>query len=205
MSETAGGSGLVRLLAGDALLLVDLQRDFLPGGALAVPEGDRVLPVLARYLRRFERSGLAICCTRDWHPADHVSFRSQGGPWPPHCVAGTPGAAFAPRLELPASVQVFSKATTPETEAYSGFEGTGLAASLRRQGIKRLFVGGLATDYCVKATVLDALREGFAVLLLGDAVRPVELEPGDGERALQAMRDAGARLLDSEQLAGEGA
>lgn len=205
MSETAGGSGLVRLLAGDALLLVDLQRDFLPGGALAVPDGDRVLPVLARYLGRFGRAGLAICCTRDWHPPDHVSFRSRGGPWPPHCVAGTPGAAFAPGLELPAAVQVFSKATMPDAEAYSGFEGTGLAASLRRQGISRLFVGGLATDYCVKATVLDALREGFEVWLLGDAVRAVELEPGDGERALQLMQQAGAQIIDETRLAGEDA
>lgn len=205
MSETAGEPGPVRLQPGDALLLVDLQCDFLPGGALAVPDGDRVLPVLARYLVRFERAGLPICCTRDWHPADHVSFRRRGGPWPPHCVAGTPGAAFAPMLQLPATVQVFSKATMPETEAYSGFEGTGLAASLRRQGIGRLFVGGLATDYCVKATVLDALREGFEVWLLGDAVQAVDLQPGDGERALLLMRQAGARTIDESRLAGEGA
>ncbi|MCX7250114.1 MAG: nicotinamidase [Burkholderiales bacterium] len=195
MSETPELSGALRLQAGDALLLVDLQRDFLPGGALAVPDGDRVVPVLARYLARFESLGLAICCTRDWHPPDHVSFRSRGGRWPPHCVAGTPGAEFAPGLELPASAQIFSKATEPDAEAYSGFEGTGLAASLRRQGISRLFVGGLAT-------VLDALREGFEVWLLGDAVRAVELEPVDGERALQAMRQAGARRIGYEQLAG---
>ena len=205
MSETPDGSGALRLRAGDALLLVDLQRDFLPGGVLAVPDGDQVVPVLARYLDRFASLGLAICCTRDWHPPDHVSFSSRGGPWPPHGVAGTPGAEFAPELQLPVSAQIFSKATEPEAEAYSGFEGTGLAASLHRQGISRLFVGGLATDYCVQATVLDALREGFEVLLLGDAVRAVELEPGDGERALQAMRQAGARTIGYEQLAGQGA
>lgn len=205
MSETPDLSGALRLQAGDALLLIDLQRDFLPGGALAVPHGDRVVPVLERYLARFESLGLAICCTRDWHPPDHVSFRSRGGRWPPHCMAGTPGAEFAPGLRLPASAQIVSKATEPEAEAYSGFEGTGLAASLRRQGISRLFVGGLATDYCVQATVLDALREGFEVWLLGDAVRAVDLEPGDGERALQAMQQAGARSIGYEQLAGEGA
>ena len=204
MSETPDFSGALWLQAGDALLLVDLQRDFLPGGALAVPGGDRVVPLLERYLARFESLGLAICCTRDWHPPDHVSFRSRGGRWPPHCVAGTPGAEFAPGLELPASAQIFSKATESDAEAYSGFEGTELAASLRRQGISRLFVGGLATDYCVKATVLDALREGFEVLLLGDAVRAVDQQPGDGERALQAMRQAGARSIGHEQIAGDG-
>lgn len=205
MNETPDLPGAVHLRAGDALLVVDLQRDFLPGGALAVPDGDRVVPLLQRYLARFERTGLPIVFTRDWHPPDHVSFSVRGGPWPPHCVAGTPGAAFAPGLRLPASTQLCSKASQPDAEAYSGFEGTELAASLRQQGVKRLFVGGLATDYCVKATVLDALREGFEVLLLADAVRAVDLHPGDGARAEQAMAQAGARPIRFEQLAGEGA
>lgn len=203
MSETPGRPGAVRLRAGDALLVVDVQRDFLPGGALAVPQGERIVPVLLRYLQRFERTGRAILFTRDWHPPDHVSFQARGGPWPAHCVAATPGAGFAPGLDLPASAQVVSKATRSEAEAYSGFEGTDLAARLRSQGIRRLFVAGLAIDYCVRATVLDALREGFEVLLLGDAVRAVDAEPGDGERALQEMLRAGARLIRHEQVAEE--
>ncbi|MDD2729616.1 nicotinamidase [Malikia sp.] len=204
MNETPDLPGAVRLRAGDALLVVDLQRDFLPGGALAVPDGDRVVPALNRYLERFEREGLLVVLTRDWHPTGHVSFNTRGGPWPPHCVAGTPGAEFAPGPRLPASAQICSKATQPDAEAYSGFEGTELAASLRQQGIKRLFVGGLATDYCVRTTVLDALREGFEVLLLVDAIRPVEVQPGDGARAEQAMLQAGARPIRFEQLAGPG-
>ena len=204
MSETPGLPGALRLRAGDALLVVDVQRDFLPGGALAVPDGDRIVPVLQRHLERFERAGRPILFTRDWHPADHMSFRTQGGPWPPHCVAGTPGAGFAPGLDLPAMAQVVSKATRPDAEAYSGFEGTELAARLRQQGVKRLFVGGLATDYCVRATVLDALREGFEVLLLGDAVRAVDVRPGDGERALRDMLQAGAGITCHEQIEEEG-
>jgi nicotinamidase/pyrazinamidase len=194
----------LRLRAGDALLVVDVQRDFLPGGALAVPDGDRIVPVLQRHLERFERAGRPILFTRDWHPADHMSFRAQGGPWPPHCVAGTPGAGFAPGLDLPAAAQLVSKGTRPDAEAYSGFEGTGLAARLRQQGVQRLFVGGLATDYCVRATVLDALREGFEVLLLGDAVRAVDVRPGDGECALRDMLQAGAGITCHEQIEEEG-
>ena len=205
MTETPALSGTLRLRVGDALLVVDVQRDFLPGGALPVPGGDRVLLAIKRYLERFERAGLLAVLTRDWHPADHVSFRAQGGHWPPHCVADTPGADFAPGLDLPASAQVVSKATRPDAEAYSGFEGTELAARLRSLGIRRLFVGGLATDYCVRATVLDALREGFEVLLLVDAVHAVDARPGDGERALQEMLRAGARTCNHGQLAGEDA
>ena len=204
MSETPGLPGALRLRAGDALLVVDVQRDFLPGGALAVPDGDRIVPVLQRHLERFERAGRPILFTRDWHPADHMSFRAQGGPWPQHCVAGTPGAGFAPGLDLPAAAQLVSKGTRPDAEAYSGFEGTGLAARLRQQGVQRLFVGGLATDYCVRATVLDALREGFEVLLLGDAVRAVDVRPGDGESALRDMLQAGAGITCHEQIEEEG-
>lgn len=204
MSETPDWPGVVDLRADDALVVVDVQRDFLPGGALAVPDGDQVVPAINRYLKRFEREGRLVVLTRDWHPADHVSFRAQGGPWPPHCVAGTPGAGFAPGLDLPAMAQVVSKATRPDAEAYSGFEGTELAARLRQQGVKRLFVGGLATDYCVRATVLDALREGFEVWLLADAVRAVDVRPGDGERALRDMLQAGAGITCHEQIEEEG-
>ncbi|MCG6861594.1 MAG: nicotinamidase [Chromatiaceae bacterium] len=178
--------------AGDALIIVDLQNDFLTGGSLAVSDGDEVIPVLNTWIRRFRKAGLPIFATRDWHPADHCSFRDQGGPWPPHCVAGTKGAEFTSELVLPPDAYVHSKAMRPEKEAYSDFEDGDLGPKLRQMGIARLFVGGLATDYCVRATVLDGLKEGFQVVLLVDAIRAVEVEPGDGDRAIAEMRDAGA-------------
>ncbi len=189
------------LQPGDALLIVDVQRDFLPGGALAVPDGDRVVPVLNRYIERFRARDLPVIATRDWHPPDHCSFTDQGGPWPVHCVAGSPGAAFADELALAPEDRIVSKATACDRDAYSGFQDTGLAETLRAAGIRRLFVGGLATDYCVLNTVLDACREGFAVRLLEDAVRAVDLRPGDGARALERMVAACARPLRLEDLA----
>jgi nicotinamidase/pyrazinamidase len=181
-------------LRGDALVVVDVQRDFLPGGALGVTGGDEVIEPLNRCIRWFERSGLPIFATRDWHPRNHCSFHERGGPWPPHCVAGTEGAAFAPRLLLPAGARVISKATEPELDAYSGFQGTTLAGDLRALGCVRVFIGGLATDYCVCATAMDAIAAGFAVVVLEDAVRPVELHPGDGARALGRITLAGGIL-----------
>lgn len=182
--------------AKDALIVVDVQRDFLPGGSLAVPGGDEVVPVLNRYIRRFEGAA-PIVATRDWHPADHCSFAARGGPWPPHCVQGTPGAEFAPDLALPEDALIVSKAMGSERDAYSGFDGTGLESLLKRQGTERVFVGGLATDYCVLETVKDARKAGFEVLLLADAIRAVGVEPGDEEAALAEMRDAGARPVRS--------
>ena len=179
----------------DALLVVDVQRDFLPGGALAVPDGDAVIPVLNSALEEFALAQRPVFATRDWHPPDHVSFRDQGGPWPVHCVAGTPGAAFAPELRLPPDTIIISKATDPRREAYSGFDGTALADELQARAIKRIWVGGLATDYCVRATVEDALRGGWDVLLLVDAVRAVNRQPGDGDRALEAMQALGAHCI----------
>jgi nicotinamidase/pyrazinamidase len=178
---------------GDALVLVDVQNDFLPGGRLAVPDGDAVIPVLNRWIARFRAKGLPIFASRDWHPANHCSFVEQGGPWPPHCVMGTPGAEFTRDLDLPPEVPIISKAMRPEKEAFSDFEDTGFEHKLRELGVNRVFVGGLATDYCVRATVLDALREGFSVLLIEDGVRAVDVNPGDGGRALEEMRSAGAR------------
>jgi nicotinamidase/pyrazinamidase len=183
-----------RVVSGDALIVVDVQNDFLPGGALAVARGDEVLPVLNRWIETFADHGLPVFFTRDWHPPDHCSFEAQGGIWPPHCVAGTQGASFADGLEMPPVVRVVSTATTPDKEAYSGFEGTSLAGELRALGVKRVFVGGLATDYCVKETVLDARKEGFEVAVIAAAVRAVNVDPGDGERALEAMQQAGARV-----------
>ncbi|MBX6421634.1 MAG: nicotinamidase [Nevskia sp.] len=179
---------------GDALLIVDVQNDFLPGGALAVPHGDQVVPSLNRYIARFRAAQLPVFATRDWHPPDHCSFRAQGGPWPAHCVAGTAGARFAAALELPASAQIVSKAQRPERDAYSGFEGTDLDARLRAAGVRRVFVGGLATEYCVLNTAKDALRHGYAVVLLLDAVRAIDAQPGAGARALEELRRLGARL-----------
>jgi nicotinamidase/pyrazinamidase len=176
----------------DAVLIVDVQRDFLPGGALAVPRGDEVVPALNRYLGLARRSRLPVFASRDWHPRNHCSFRAQGGPWPEHCVAGTPGAEFAPALQLRPDAVVISKATRADADAYSAFSGTDLARQLRERGVQRLLVGGLATDYCVLSTVRDALRLGFEVLLLADAVRAVEVKPGDGERAEREMLAAGA-------------
>ena len=189
-----------------ALIVVDVQVDFCPGGALAVKYGDQVVPRLNKVIKTFEDSGLPILLTRDWHPPDHISFRSKGGPWPPHCVQGSPGAGFHPDLDVPHGAQIVSKGDRPSEEAYSGFQGTDLHARLKRLGVDELFIGGLATDYCVKETVLDALREGFSVEVLKDCVRPVDVRPGDGARALAEMQNAGARLTTSskaaDQLAG---
>jgi len=179
---------------GDALIVVDVQRDFLPGGALAVPAGDEVVEPLNRTIDAFERAGLPVFYSRDWHPSDHCSFKAQGGPWPPHCVAGSAGAEFAPALRVPADAKVISKATTPERDAYSAFQGTTLIGQLQAAGVHRVFVGGLATDYCVKATVLDAKKHGLEVEVLADAVRAVEVKPGDSGRALQEMQKSGANL-----------
>ncbi len=188
-----------------ALLIVDVQNDFCPGGALAVPEGDRVVEVLNRYIERFAGRGLDIFASRDWHPAETRHFEAGGGPWPPHCVAGTPGAAFHPRLELPESATVVSKGTAPEDDGYSAFEGVtpagrGLAESLDELGVRRLFVGGLATDYCVRATVLDAARRGLRPVLLLDAIRGIDVEPGDQARALDEMLRAGAATATLETV-----
>lgn len=194
-------SPLLQPAPGDALIVVDVQRDFLPGGSLAVPDGDAVVPVLNDYLALFDARDLPIFATRDWHPPAHCSFRAQGGPWPPHCVAGTSGAAFAPQLRLPPQTGVVSKALTPGEEAYSGFEHTGLDASLRAARVHRLFVGGLATDYCVLATVRDARALGYAVVLLRDAIRAVDAQAGDGRRAEAEMRALGAEPATRADLA----
>lgn len=191
----------IKLSNRDALLLVDVQVDFLPGGRLAVPHGDSIVPKLNAYLAMAKRKGIPVFASRDWHPSAHCSFSSRGGPWPAHCVAGTPGAAFAPGLEFPAGTLVVSKATEPDDEAYSAFHGTDLAARLRGRSITRLLVCGLATDYCVLRTVRDALDNGLEVLLLEDAIRAVNARPGDGERAEREMRDAGAVPVRLEAFA----
>jgi nicotinamidase/pyrazinamidase len=186
------------------LVIVDVQNDFLPGGKLAVAEGDKIIPALNRYIALFQQNQLPIFATRDWHPADHCSFKSQGGPWPAHCVAETPGAQFPQSLALPPSATIISKGTSARKEAYSGFEGTKLESLLRDAAVDVLYVGGLATDYCVLNTVKDGLRLGFAVVLLTEAMRAVEVHPGDGARAELEMLSGGAtRSGNAESLEGD--
>ena len=185
----------IRISPGAALIVVDVQNDFLPGGSLAVPDGDAVVPVLNRYLSRFAARELPVYATRDWHPANHCSFKARGGPWPPHCVAETHGAQFAAGLKFPSGTFVISKATQPDKDAYSGFEGTDLDARLRARKIKRLFIGGLATDYCVLNTVRDARRLDYDVYLLADAIRAVNINPDDGPKAEVEMQHLGAKPI----------
>ena len=183
-----------------ALVVVDVQNDFCPGGALPVPEGDQVVPVLNEYIRIFSSLGMPIYFTRDWHPSNHISFKPQGGIWPDHCVQGTKGAHFNPALSLPEDAAIISKGTDLMEEAYSGFQGTGLADRLKRQGIRRLFIGGLATDYCVKETVLDALEAGFETIYLEDASKGVEVAPGDTSKTTAQMQEAGAYSISIQDL-----
>lgn len=190
------------LQSGDALIVVDVQNDFLPGGALGVRGGEQVVPVLNEYMGRFSQQGLPVIATRDWHPPEHCSFHAFGGPWPPHCVAGTAGAQFAPQLALPPTARIVSKATRADADAYSGFAGTDLGEYVRQAGVRRLFVGGLATDYCVLNTVKDGLALGCAVVLLLDAVRAVDAAPGDGDAAIAEMVRLGAQVARMEPASG---
>jgi nicotinamidase/pyrazinamidase len=182
----------------EALIVVDVQNDFCPGGALAVPQGDRVVPVLNQYLERATRAGVRVYASRDWHPAETTHFRSSGGPWPAHCVQGTAGAAFHPDLRLPADAAIVTKGTGTTDDGYSAFEGrlpdgASLADDLRAHAVTIVYVGGLATDYCVLQTALGARREGFTTFWLSDASLPVEVQPGDGQRAAASLAQAGVR------------
>jgi nicotinamidase/pyrazinamidase len=190
----------ITLGQGDALLVVDMQYDFLPGGSLGVPRGDEALAPVNRLLALYGERGLPVYASRDWHPADHVSFAARGGPWPPHCVAGTPGAAFPEALSMPPQTVVISKAVTADTDAYSAFNGTALAEQLKDRGVRRVAVCGLATDYCVLNTALDAIEAGFQTLVLPDAMRAVEVAPGDGARAIGRMVAAGAVAVEVDAL-----
>ena len=181
----------------DALIVVDPQNDFCPGGSLAVPHGDDVFPIVNRIMPRFRH----VLATQDWHPPEHRYFQTYGGPWPYHCLQGTPGAEFHPGLDTGPVQDVVRKGTNPELDGYSGFAGTDLADRLGRRGVQRVFVAGLATDYCVKATAIEAIGHGFEAYVLTDAIRPVEVQAGDGERALGAMAEAGAKLITSDALA----
>ncbi|HEX9263434.1 MAG TPA: nicotinamidase [Candidatus Binatia bacterium] len=186
----------------DALIVVDVQNDFCPGGALAVRNGDDVVAVLNRYIEKFLEARLPIFATRDWHPEKTSHFNSYGGPWPTHCVQHSRGAEFHPGLRLGPGVVVVSKGAGADEDGYSGFQGRDssgapLAELLRERGVEVIFVGGLATDYCVKHTALDGIKQGFRVVLIGDAVRGVDLNPNDSARAVKEMSDAGGLTLGS--------
>jgi nicotinamidase/pyrazinamidase len=178
-----------------ALLIIDFQNDFTSGGALEVPGGDEIAGPVQRLARQFDH----VFATRDWHPRDHASFETEGGPWPVHCVQGTPGAELHPAMrevEVDAIVDVGAER---EDEGYSGFEKSKLADLLHERGIDEVAVVGLATDYCVRASAIDACREGFATTVITDAICAVDVDPGDGERALEEMKAAGARLASSSE------
>lgn len=177
----------------DALIVVDVQNDFCPGGALAVADGDAVVPGLNRAIESARQAGVPVVASRDWHPQSHCSFGPQGGPWPPHCIQQTEGGAFHPDLALPEDAHLVSKGTFEAHDQYSALDGTGLGDWLRHQGVRRLWVGGLAQDVCVQATVQDALRAGFWVKLMREATRPVD--PDGSAKALEAMREAGADIV----------
>jgi nicotinamidase/pyrazinamidase len=182
----------------DALIVVDVQHDFLPGGALAVAAGDRIFAPIDALAPRFRR----VYATRDWHPLDHSSYAQHGGPWPVHCVAGTRGAAFDARLDLKKVDAVIDKGVDRGTDGYSGFAATELASDLRVHGMRRVFVCGLATDYCVRATALDAHAAGFATFVVADASAAVDVQPGDEARALEELRAAGIDIVQSEDITG---
>jgi nicotinamidase/pyrazinamidase len=182
-----------------ALVIVDVQNDFCPGGALGVQDGDRVVPVLNRYIEKFAQAGMPVLVTRDWHPPRTTHFNTAGGLWPPHCVQGSKGAEFHPALKISSDTVVLSKGMAVDEDNYSGFDavdsrGVVLKDVLRQSGIERIYVGGLATDYCVKETVLDGLGEGFQVVLLQDAVRGVNLQPEDSDQAIDAMVRSGVTI-----------
>jgi len=201
MSPQSAGHVRWRPRPGDVLLVTDIQNDFLPGGRLAVAGGDEVVSPLNRYIDAFVAQKLPVFATRDWHPPGHCSFHAQGGPWPQHCVRGTPGAEFSAALKLPPGVTLISKATRKDQEAYSSFHGTDLGERLRAAGIRRLFIGGLTTDYCVLNSVKDARRLGFEVFVLADAIRAVDVQPGDGQRAEEEMARLGAWRITLDGLA----
>jgi nicotinamidase/pyrazinamidase len=182
----------------DALLIIDFQNDFTPGGALAVDGGDEIAEPIHSLAPRFD----VIAATRDWHPPDHASFETEGGPWPIHCVQGSPGAELHPSMDDVDIDFIVDVGRERADEGYSGFERSDLAEQLRKRGVDRVAVCGLATDYCVRASTIDACNEGFDVTLVSDAVRAVEVEPGDGERAIEEMREAGARVTSSAEILG---
>ena len=191
---------MIALTAHDALLLADIQNDFLPGGALGISGGGEIIPTLLNYTRLFQSRSLPIFLTSDWHQSNHCSFRSQGGPWPAHCVAGSPGSLPPPSFSAPPSAVIIYKAIDRDQEAYSAFQDTALDRHLRALSVQRLFTGGLATDYCVLNSVKDARSLGYDVCLLMDGIKAVNLRPDDGRRAEEEMFRLGATPVRWEML-----
>lgn len=195
----------VSLRRGDALSVTDVQNDFLPGGALGVPYGDAIIEPLNNVVDLFKKKGLLIFFSRDWHPPDHSSFKNQGGPWPPHCVQKTRGADFPSTLHIPEGSIIISKGAQKDREQYSTLgardsEGNTESDMMKKHGIRRAFVAGLATDYCVLNSVKDILAEGYEVYVLTDAIRAVNVNPGDGDKALEEMIQGGAKLITTDML-----
>lgn len=184
------------LKTGDALLVVDVQNDFCPGGALAIEEGDEVVPVLNHWLAAAAKAGIPVFASRDWHPAGHISFESRGGPWPPHCLQDSEGARFHPELQLPEDVIKVTKGVRFDQDQYSAFDQTGLADELAARDVSRVWVGGLALDVCVQATAREARSHGFEVMLIESATRPVSA--ADGEAAIRRLREKGVEVLADE-------
>lgn len=182
-----------------SLIVVDLQNDFITG-SLAVPGASQIIDRVNGYIKKFEKVGAEIFFTKDWHPITHCSFRENGGIWPTHCVQGSRGAEFHPNLRIPERARIIAKGTDPRKEAYSGFDDTPLEQELRRLGIAKVFICGVATEYCVRATVLDSLARGFETYLLEDAIAAVNLNPEDGKRAILEMIEKGAKLLHIQEL-----
>jgi nicotinamidase/pyrazinamidase len=189
-----------------ALLIVDVQHDFCPGGALPAEDGDAVVPVLNRTIEKFQAAGYPVFASRDWHPEGSAHFEERGGPWPPHCIQGSEGAEFHRNLELPDDVIVITKGVDPEEdEGYSAFEGTAddgslLASKLKDDDVDEVFVAGLATDYCVRASALDAVKAGFRTHLIVDAIRGVDVNPGDSGLAIEEMKRDGVHITMSDQI-----
>ena len=188
------------MTAKPALIVVDLQRDFCPGGALPVREGDKVIEPINALVDLFHEKDLPVFYTRDWHPKDHVSFKQNGGTWPPHAIRGTPGAQFPVALHVPRGAAIIDKATRRNAEAYSGFQGTDLAERLRRAGVEELYIVGLATDYCVKNTVTDGIAAGFRLNVVSDCVKGVNLKRTDSATAFRSMMRMGGGKTTSQLL-----
>lgn len=186
------------LQRGDGLLLVDVQVDFCPGGALPIPDGDRVVPVLNRWIADALDANVPVYASRDWHPVGHPSFASEGGPWPPHCLQDSPGAAFHPRLELPRDLVIVTKGTRFDKDQYSAFDETGFEQRVARDGVRRLWIGGLALDVCVRATALDAHRLGFATALVPGGARAVD--PTRADEVTSELEHAGVVVTWKEAV-----
>lgn len=186
------------LKQGDALLIVDMQVDFLPGGLLPLEDGLEIMPLINRWIAAAQEARVPVFASRDYHPPAHCSFEEHGGPWPVHCVRDTPGGEIHADVELPADAIVVDKGGDPEKEAYSAFDGTGLGERMRALGVQRVWVCGVALDYCVRASVLDGLKEpGLEVHLILDATRAANVQPGDDQRAVEEMQSAGAKVLSA--------